>query len=294
MKDNKTKKQFPSNRMMNNPNDVIREIKEIATNSEHRFNFIAEYIISKSDIVANLTIKELAQKTYSSPATINRFVTSLQLDGYKEFIYLLRYYNRTDIQTQNIIHEKNTEKTIEEYFLNTSKCLKSTKEKILLQQLTIKKVVKHLENAKRILLFAVGGTNSIAEDFGNKMLRLGFQVTTSRDAHNGFYIAKNSREDDFAIFLSYSGETTDLIKLAAHCKENQTPFLSITKDCNNRLRQLATYQLEVISDEPIKRSYSTTSRIVMLAVLDIIYLNLLSFKPKQYQDVLDETTLEKI
>ncbi|WP_241568652.1 hypothetical protein [Spiroplasma endosymbiont of Megaselia nigra] len=64
-------------------NEIIRKIKYISIDTDHRFSFIAKYILQNLMIVPEITIKEMAECTYTSIATINRFIKYLNLDGYK-------------------------------------------------------------------------------------------------------------------------------------------------------------------------------------------------------------------
>lgn len=275
-------------------NDIIKKIKQISINSEHKFGFIAKYVIENAKKVSNFTIKQLADKTFSSPATINRFVHSISLEGYKEFVYVLRYYNCTYLKELNLQSEESTKKNIEKHFARSINDLTQTKEILLFQQDVIYEIAKELEKARKIHFFSVGGTYNVARDFSQKLQRLGLNANLSNDYHHGYYIVKQMKPQDVAFFISYSGETQEVIDLAKIAKQRHVKIISLTKKVNNTLSSLADWKLEIISDEPIKRIYSTTSRLTMLFALDLIYLSVLSFNPIQYLNLLNQTTIEKI
>ena len=46
---------------------------------------ISEYILNHGDAILNMSIKELAKKTYTSPATIVRLCQKLNYKGYNDF-----------------------------------------------------------------------------------------------------------------------------------------------------------------------------------------------------------------
>ena len=52
------------------------------TNSEKE---IAHYLLSHGEDVLKLTVSQLSQKTYTSPATIVRLCQKLGLEGYNDF-----------------------------------------------------------------------------------------------------------------------------------------------------------------------------------------------------------------
>ena len=58
---------------------------EFALDFTHAEVEIAHYILNHGEDVLNLSIKELAKRTYTSPATIVRLCRKLGLEGYNDF-----------------------------------------------------------------------------------------------------------------------------------------------------------------------------------------------------------------
>ena len=58
---------------------------EFELDFSHSEKEIAHYILNEGEKVLNLSIKELAKKTYTSPATIVRLCHKLGLEGYGDF-----------------------------------------------------------------------------------------------------------------------------------------------------------------------------------------------------------------
>ena len=58
---------------------------EFELDFSHSEKEIAHYILNEGEKVLNLSIKELAKKTYTSPATIVRLCHKLGLEGYSDF-----------------------------------------------------------------------------------------------------------------------------------------------------------------------------------------------------------------
>ncbi|AOX44133.1 GntR family transcriptional regulator [Spiroplasma sp. NBRC 100390] len=274
-------------------NEIIRKIKAISIDTDHRFSFIAKYILQNLIIVPDITIKEMAEYTYTSVATINRFTKFLELDGYKELIHIIKYFNHNLAGEESIMAGESNNALMFNTYHNIIRSLHETFRLGLKQKETINKVITNLKTAQRIVVFAVGGTYNVAKDFQEKLLRVGFNIIAVNDFHNGYFLAQQLNADDLAFFVSYSGETLDLIKLAKVCQQNQTPIVVVCRQSNNTLSNLANYEITISSNESIERLISTTSRFALLFGLDMIYFALLATDLEHYRHVLEQTLVPK-
>ena len=71
---------------------------EFELDFSHSEKEIAHYILNEGEKVLNLSIKELAKKTYTSPATIVRLCHKLGLEGYGDF--KIKYSKDSGIQSE--------------------------------------------------------------------------------------------------------------------------------------------------------------------------------------------------
>lgn len=273
--------------------EIIRKIKKISLNDEHRFSFLAKYIMENISLVPEITIKEMAEYSYTSVATINRFTKYLNLDGFKELIHIIKYFNYNLVNDDQLKTTKSSVSLINDIYHNIIRSIQDTFRLSLLQTETINKVIEILKNAKKINIFAVGGTFNVAQDFQYKLLRLGFNVFADHDFHSAYVLAKQSSKTDFTIIISYSGETEDLIKLANISKQNQCPILVVCKQTNNTISKIADFEFTISSNETIVRTVSTSSRLALLFALDIIYYYILLTDLSKYKEILKKTSINK-
>lgn len=273
--------------------EIFREIKKIANDKEHRFAFIANYILENLALVPNISIQEMAKYTYSSPATINRFTKYLKINGYKELIYIIKYYNNSFL-SQKVLQDEDNNSLIYTTYHSVNNSLHKTFYLSLDQKPLIYEIISLIKKAKRIIIFALGGTYNVANDFKEKLLRVGFNVVSANDFHTGYFIAKQSGIDDICFFISYSGETKDLLKLAEIVKNNNTQTILVTKNVNSSLANIVNKKLLINSDDALNRLVSTSSRLALLFILDIIYLMLISTDLDYYQNILNNTKIPKI
>lgn len=271
--------------------DVIRKIKNISKDKNHRFNFIAKYITEHIEDIPEITITALAKATYSSPSTINRFTKSLNLSGYKELIHIIKYFNYTMVETEQLKNEHNS--FYQKYHFQILEGIQKTFNFFSLQENIVEELVKKIKTAPQINIFAVGGTFNIAKDFQEILLRLGFNIVAANNIHKGYFLTKQSKEDTLNIFISYSGETQDLITLAKICKENNSQVIAISKKSNNALSKISDLNLNISSNDPIDRVISLTNRISLIFYLDMIIYKILFTNLEYYQDLLEKTALKK-
>lgn len=109
----------------------------------------------------------------------------------------------------------------------------------------------------------------------------------------GYFLSQQLNEGDLVFFVSYSGETLDLIKLAKICHQNHTPIAIVCRQSNNTLSNLADYEIKISSNESIERLILTTSRFALLFELDIIYFSLLATNLEYYRVMLEKTLVPK-
>ncbi|PTD31144.1 MurR/RpiR family transcriptional regulator [Mycoplasma leachii] len=271
---------------------TIRTIKKISLDPDHRFCFIANYILNNLDTIEKMTINQLAKATYTSVATINRFCKFLDLDGYKELIHIIKYF-KNSLKGDQITYSVSSNSLIHNAYNNVISSLNETFKLTIEQQETIKNLITKIKKSLKIAVFAVGGTFNISKDFQQKLLRIGFNITAVNDFHNGYLLANQLNNNDLAIFVSYSGETLDLIKLAQVCTKNNVQIAVVCKATNNTLSNLSNYLINISSNEKIDRLVSTTSRFSLLFALDLIYIFLLSTDLKKYTELLEKTMISK-
>lgn len=273
--------------------DIIRKIKKISLDDNHRFSFIAKYIIENITTMPETTITDLAKLTYSSPSTINRFTKFLHLSGYKELIHILKYSNYALVESEETQNQSEESSLLDQKYQEVKDSIEGTFKLFLAQEEISKVVIDKIKAAKTINIFAMGGTYNLANDFRSKLLRLGFNVNAVNNYHDGYFLVKQSNQDIFNIFISYSGETKDLIALAEICQENNSQTLAITKQSSNSLNKITDFKLGMISNDPMVRIISLSNRLGLLFCLDMLLYKILFTDFEYYKELLQKTALNK-
>ncbi|MDF2726122.1 MAG: transcriptional regulator, RpiR family, partial [Paenibacillus sp.] len=116
----------------------------------------------------------------------------------------------------------------------------------------------------------------VAQDFYQKLVRIGKRATVFSDPHMQITSASNLHEGDAAFAISYSGETPETIDALRCAKERGATAISLTKFGPSTLASLSDIPLHTSSLEVGMRRGDMASRIAQLHVIDILFTGLVS------------------
>ena len=250
----------------------VREYKEIMTPTEKE---IADYILDNASLICNLTIREFAENTYSSPSSIVRFCKKLGFEGFNDFqkslLYDIASHNEKEENTTALSLKANGDisSIINKVSRGNIRIIEESKK--LIDEDTIAHCASLLSSARKILLFATGSSCSVAKDFYMKLLRLDMPVIFDEDYHIQLTRAKNSTEEDLAIIFSYSGQSREIIDCMDILKKNTATTIALTRYTPSPVSKAADYCLYVASGEPILKKENHASKVAMLNLVDMLY-----------------------
>lgn len=238
---------------------------------------LANYILNQKENIGKLTIRELANITYTSTSTIVRLSKKLGFSGWNEFkeSYLeeLQYLSKhfSNINPNFPFESHDTLMNI------ASKIAHLASESIddtlsLLKNDELKKAVNLLDKAQMITVYGISSNLLMAYDFKHKMLRINRHVEIMSVPGEQIVLASNSSPTNCAILISYSGESKEVLKIAEILKEKGTPMIVLTSIGENDLRTFADCSFSLTSREKLYSkiaTYSTNNSIHL--VLDILY-----------------------
>lgn len=238
---------------------------------------IARYILDKQEDVLDLAIKDLARKTYTSPATIVRLCHKLGLQGYADFKIRFsaelqaehKIKNRIDVNYPFLKDDDSHQIAYKLASLN-QESIEDTLSLINFKEL--EQIVDKIDKAKHIFIFGAGNSMLAALEFQHKMLRIGKLVELREITGEQIFLAYNCQVDDIAIIISYSGETGGLVDLAQILKTKRIPVLGITSLGENQLSKYCQYILNTGSREKIFNKIAPfSSKTSITFLLDMIF-----------------------
>lgn len=266
---------------------LLREQIEHFSPQEKR---LAEYISENPEHVQRLGITELAAECGTSPATVTRFCKSLRFKGFPDFkMRLIGELSRpTEAGTyQDIVAGRPLKEIVRAIEANHLSSITDTTR--LLDPEALERAVTALSSARRIDLYGMGTSSIVAQDFYQKLIRLGKSCTAFADSHMQITSASTLNEGDVALAISYSGETPETIAALQCAKDAGALTLSLTRYGTSPLPALADIPLFTSSLEEGVRRGAMASRIAQLHVIDILFTGILSEGFEEYVPMLEQS-----
>jgi RpiR family carbohydrate utilization transcriptional regulator len=247
---------------------LIRSSLDSLRNSEKK---VAKCVLGDPEAVVSASITELAEKAGTSEPTVIRFCRRLGLGGYME----LRLNLARDLPSANYIFENvsaaDSLAEIAGKILNAHReALSNTLNKLDLDDLEA--AVCALQAARRIEFYGLGGSAIVARDAHHKFFRLGMPCVAYDDPHMQVMSAALLTPDDVVVVISHTGSTKDIIDSAKVARKAGAKIIGILGSENAPLSKVCDIALSVFSKEVALRLAPMTSRLVQLAVVDVLFV----------------------
>jgi DNA-binding MurR/RpiR family transcriptional regulator len=254
--------------------NAIEEHKESLNRQEQA---LAIYVVEHAQQVVSMGITELAEHSQTSPATISRFCKTFHFQGFTDFKMKLSTelaIQPSEQSYQDIVAGNPLDKIISAIEANHIRSISDTTRLLDRKQLSLS--LEALHQARQIDLYGVATSGIVAQDFYQKLVRIGKRTTAFSDPHMQITSASNLKSGDVAFAISYSGETQETIQAMLCAKEQGATTISLTKYGSNQLSDLSDIKLFTSTLEEGMRRGDMASRIAQLHVIDILFTSLVS------------------
>ena len=242
--------------------DIVNIIKSNFDSMCDSHQQISKIVLRNEKVIPKYTIQQLAKESNVSTASVSKFCKFLDLDGFDELRYLIKYNNlSTDTENKSINFEENL-------FLTLS----STHENIIDSIPAIVNLIR--TNSTYIL--ARSNSANIAFDFFYKLKKIKEDVHFERKPEKILELMTKITKG-IIILVSNSGNSTELYDLAKYIKKNtDVKIILIT---NNKLCKIAKFSDYLIEGVPletdlvIKQHLPFSAKYSLMYCLDIIFIN---------------------
>lgn len=241
---------------------------------------IGDFIIKERHNIHKYSIQEIADKTFTSKATLVRFAKSLGFSGWREFINAFveeqRYQDKhySSIDPNYPFKASSTQKDIINQMCSLQmESLMDTADLILSEIPMLNGAEALIRRSNRISLFGLSPNNYLGELFARRMLSIGKVIDTSFQYNFGL-LASSLTERDCAIIVSYSGnnELFEPMTVIPILRQNHVPLIGITSIGDNLLRENADYTLSISSQERLYSKISTfATETSILYILNVLF-----------------------
>ncbi|MFX3618942.1 MAG: MurR/RpiR family transcriptional regulator [Sporolactobacillus sp.] len=240
---------------------------------------IADYILNFPEETVHSSINQLSARINVADATVFRFCKRLSFKGFQEMKIVLAADIAKNQPLKNTDSRYNSDEVMdlaEHVFQDNIHTLENTLQ--ILDSDLFKKAVKILKSANRIAFFSSGGSAMIAQEAHRKFIRAGLSTFAPSDGEFQVLAAQGMREQDAAIFLSYSAADKHLLQVAKIIKAKGCPMIGLTGFMKSALSDLVDVSLHTVSVSTNYRSESYVARAAQMTLIDALFVNVLHKK----------------
>jgi DNA-binding MurR/RpiR family transcriptional regulator len=255
--------------------DILRRLRDQRPTLGDALVRIADFVLAEPAEAARLTITELAERTGTSPGTVNRFCHTCGLGGFAELKVALAEEagragsNRwsTDIGRQ--IHPGDPlEQVLKVVVAANTQALHDTAEQLDLA--LVDQVAAALSAARNIHLFGVGTSGISADELRIRLQRIGFACWLWPEVHGALVSVTLADDRDVAVGISHSGQITETVDVLRAAAARGATTVAITNDPGSVLAEAADLVLTT-SSRAGTAADAQADRHSQLLVLDVLY-----------------------
>ena len=263
--------------------NIISSLESVMPFLSAKEKKLGNYVLTHSQEILSLTLKDLSLQAEVSEATVIRFARKLGCEGYSDFKLSLsanlsaNFYNEnSDMILDKIMPTDTPDSVLKKLsaFIVTS--IQSTTDIIDSQELdkAIKLIRDTNEHKRKIYLSGLGASSTLVKQLQIKFMRLNIPVIYYEDVHLQLESNLNMAEDDLLICFTTLGKSVQSHQYINIANQKKAKIILITQYGNQELASKATVTLFVSAVENNLRLASHTALIVQSLIVDTLFLSL--------------------
>ena len=261
------------------PTKLLRQIKNTLPELRKSEKLVADFVLKNSKSIVTMKTAEASSAMGISEPTLIRFCKALGFSGYQEFKINLSqqlaaddYFVMYEIEEDDSIHE-----LCEKVFDTTISEILNVRSQI--DQDILESAIEALANAKRVEVYAFGGSAPVAMDAQHKFFRLKISSSFISDPHIQLMSANSLSKNDVVLAISQSGTTSALIDSVKILKKSGVKVVGIMPE-NTPLANICDYPISINVGDNYRITKPHTSRIAYTAVIDVMTMGIAQLKPE--------------
>ena len=249
----------------------ISEQLESLSSAERK---VAEVALAEPKWFVHAAVAEIAERAKVSQPTVIRFCRSLNYKGLPEFkLSLSASISHSGLP---FVHEElniddGMGDVMEKVLGNTAAALLGARRS--LKEDELENAIAMLTHARRIEFYGLGNSGIVAQDAQHKFFRFGISTVAYSDTHIQLMAASVLSSHDVLVVISNSGSSIEVLDAVSIAKENGAQVIAITRS-DSPLAQLADCVLALVVQEDSNRYTPMISRLLQLAIIDILAIGL--------------------
>jgi DNA-binding MurR/RpiR family transcriptional regulator len=255
---------------------------------------VAQVVIDEAATAAHLTISDLAERAGSSETTVIRFCRAMGFGGYSELrLTLAAEAGRADSAGadesigSDISETDDLAQVVKKIAFADSRAVEDTAMQIDIA--VLEQVVGLVAGARRVDIYGVGASGFVAQDFQQKLHRVGRIAYAWSDLHLALTSAALLDERDVAFGISHTGTTMDTIEAFTEAGRHGARTVALTNFPKSPIARVADHVLTTAARETTFRSGAMSSRLAQLTVIDCVFVGVAQRTYSETRMALDVT-----
>ncbi|GAA3303642.1 MurR/RpiR family transcriptional regulator [Dactylosporangium vinaceum] len=253
----------------------IRGLLPSLSRAEQR---VGRIILDEAATAAQMTITELAKRAATSETTVIRFCRAIGVSGYPELRLRLaaeagrvrRDDRAHEAVGSDISRSDDLAQVVRTIAYADARAVEDTAAQLDLDAL--EQVVTAIAAARRIDIYGVGASAFVAQDFQQKLHRIGLTAYAWSDVHVALTSAALLGPGDVAVGISHTGTTMDTMEAFTEAGRRGATTVALTNFPKSPIARAAALVLTTAARETTYRSGAMASRLAQLTVVDCVFV----------------------
>lgn len=152
----------------------------------------------------------------------------------------------------------------------------------------VERATNIINNSSRLMLFGYGNSSVVCKDLGTRFVRFGFSCEIVSDMHQQITLASVCDANTTIIVVSYTGSSLHLDDVLKIARQRGAKVILFTSYKNSAIAKQADAVLIGVCPELKNNTEASLSRLIYMAIGDIIYTRLTLLRNTQYHDNLQQ------
>lgn len=271
--------------MISFQNETKQNMENTYENMTQVERSVADFFIENTDDM-DFSSRNISRLLYVSEATLSRFAKKCGYKGYREFIF--SYEKDLEFERASAGKEKDvslfTRKVQNSYQNLLQESFK------ILDEKQIRRIAGMLNNSRRVLVYGVGNSGYVAQEFQLRFMRIGLDVVAITDSQMMQMSAALVEKDMLVIAISLSGKTKEIIDSIRIAKKREAAVIFITANPDVEVASMCEEVLRVAALKNLDAGTKISPQFSILVMIDVLYsyyfANDFYFKVQKYKDTL--------
>lgn len=242
---------------------------------------IAAYILQNPEEAVGVSVHRLATLCDTSPSTVVRLAKDIGFEGVKEMKIALAQEVGTLLPRLSADRNGDAQGVGHELLDTTIQGLQETANAVDPAVLT--QAAKLITAARHVDIYGASNSYLVGLDLVEKLKKLGIYATSYDNDYMQAISSASLEEQDVAIAITYSGETTSVVENLGMAQERGARTIAITNFADSSVRQYSDLIITTGVSRHLVPDGSMSGRISQLFVVDLLFVELFNSDPERYR-----------